>query len=89
MIHEPTHLLGNILDLVITNNINIISVHPKSDYILQSDHFIITFALSFPIHYHLKSLPQTIFIFDKTDWNNMNNFFATSSCDRYFYSSEL
>ena len=48
LIDEPTHIHGNILDLVLTNNIDIIhdlSVHSKQPLPISSDHFIITFKI--------------------------------------------
>ena len=48
LIDEATHIHGNILDLVLTNNIDIIhdiTVNSKQPLPISSDHFIITFKL--------------------------------------------
>ena len=47
LIHTPTHLKGNILDLILTNNVELISnveVTPPR-HSLSSDHYIISFQL--------------------------------------------
>ena len=48
LVSEPTHIHGNILDLVLTNNPdNIVDliVHSKPPFSISSDHFVITFRI--------------------------------------------
>ena len=56
LIQEPTHALGNILDLVITNTDNTTlpttKVHAIDHFKLQSDHCIITFSLAVSLPSH-------------------------------------
>ena len=49
MLNEPTHIHGNILDLVFTTDDDIItslSVHSTTSLPIISDHFAITFSLN-------------------------------------------
>ena len=47
-VNKPTHIYGNILDLVITNDPDLIAdlvAHSQAMHSLQSDHFIVTFSV--------------------------------------------
>ena len=80
LVKEPTHIHNNILDLLITNNddlINDITVHPMGDFSVHSDHYIITFSLIIS-QSHLKTKLHTtheVFDYSGADWFNLNNFF--------------
>ena len=61
LIQEPTHSQGNLLDLVITDykdGISNLVVHPHTDYIVNFDHFIITFEVLKLIHHYPKLQQQ-------------------------------
>ena len=69
---EPTHIMGNILDLVVTSpSVNIVdlSIIPSVQY-FSSDHFIVSFRLcnKIPI---LCSKPRYVFDFPKPDLNSV------------------
>jgi len=68
----PTHIYGNILDLIITSDTDLIDdlvVHRLSDFLLESDHFIITFSIcpSVYSHSHRNEAKHT-YNFNKADW---------------------
>ena len=64
LIQEPTHVHGNILDLIFSNyntsEFSNITIHPISDFRLQSDHNIITFVLAASPHSRQKSSHQNV-----------------------------
>ena len=74
-VNEPTHIHGNILDLVITSDPDLITdlvVHPHTTYPLQSDHFIITFSICALVRYHqCRNASQFAYNFNKADWYNL------------------
>ena len=80
LIQEPTHALGNILDLVITNTdsttLPTTKVHAIDHFKLQSDNCIITFSLAVPLPSHHKKLSVTIYNYQKADWDYLNLFFS-------------
>ena len=75
LIVEPTHIHGNVLDLLLTNieeNIHSLKVH--SDPFLSSDHYDITFKVV-TVHKPLsKSTPYFSFNFSKGDYSGLNNY---------------
>ena len=79
-INKPTHVHNNILDLIITNRDNLIQdifIHPVEDFIIQSDHLMITFSLTMPLN-HLKTkshITGEVLDYSKADWHGLNNFF--------------
>ena len=59
LVNNPTHVCGNILDLVLTNSDDIItslSVDPIMSPHLQSDHFRVSFNISTSLHCPVKIL---------------------------------
>ena len=74
---EPTHIMGNILDLVVTSpSVNIVdlSIIPSVQY-FSSDHFIVSFRLcnKIPI---LCSKPRYVFDFPKADLDSLCSYFS-------------
>ena len=73
-IDKPTHELGNTLDLLLCNYPQIISdirVQEK-DEICSSDHFGITFNVSFNCK-RLKGTKRKMYNFKKANWDALNN----------------
>ena len=89
----PTHIHGNILDLVITSDTDLINdlvVHPLTDFPLQSDHFIITFSICASVHHHnSRNGKQLTYNLNKTDWLGLNQFIAFNNADAIFYSDNI
>ena len=79
-INKPTDVHNNILNLIITNRDNLIQdifIHPVEDFIIQSDHLMITFSLIMPLN-HLKTklhITGEVLDYSKADWHGLNNFF--------------
>ena len=50
-INKPTHVLNNILDLIIIKRDNLVQdivIHPMEDFVIHSDHLMITFSMKIP-----------------------------------------
>ena len=85
LVHSPTHLKGNILDLILTNsdelisNVEVIPPHHS----LSSDHYIISFQLSLLKSVTPRQKPRYVFNFPKANLTGLCNFlldFDLSSC---------
>ena len=85
IIHTPTHLKGNILDLVLTNSDELISnveVTPPH-HNLSCDHYIISFQLLLPKSVFFREKPRYILDFPKTNLTGLCDFLLDikfSSC---------
>ena len=83
MIESPTHIQGNSLDLVLTNDpelISDLSIHPHLSHTLTSDHFIISFTVTPFSLPSLRNEPIYVFDYPKADLLGL--------CD-YLLSSDL
>ena len=52
LVDQPTHICGNILDLVLTNChdcINSLTVHPQNSHFVSSDHYLVSFCISLDV----------------------------------------
>ena len=89
-VNKPNHIHGNILDLVITSNPDLITdlvVHSQATYSSQSDHFIVTFSVCAVVQQQqCSNVSWLAYDFNKADWNNLNRFVALKNGDAYFYS---
>jgi len=76
----PQMNMVNLLDLIITNNEDIISevqVHNKGT-LIKSDHFLVSFNLkSFLLHHNSKHQPINILDYSKANYNGLNEFLCT------------
>ena len=73
LIDQPTHIQGNILDLVLSNSndcITNLSVASNNNWI-ATDHFAVTFQLSQQIHPTPTTTPKYIFDFPKANYDGM------------------
>ena len=82
LINEPTHIQGNILDLVFTNNEDLIydvTVHPYDYQPIPSDHCIISFSVTCKsVTKHIpKNTSQFVYDYSKADYNGLNNFLSS------------
>ena len=80
-VNSPTHIRGNLLDLVLTNSpdhVTNLIVHPPEYQCATSDHYLITFTTNFK---HLVSTPTTkeVFNYSKGDYNGLSEHLL--SCD--------
>ena len=80
IVNEPTHNLGNILDLIITNNKDIIDnlkVHPQHYKPIPADNFVISFTILFPMeHINFSNTTQVIFDYSKANYLGLINFLS-------------
>ena len=77
---EPTHIRGNILDLVLTSPSVILdqfSINSSADAIL-SDHFLIYLLSLCSIPSSIKSKPGYVYDFSKANYNGMCDFLLDS-----------
>ena len=76
LVHDPTHIKGNILDLVITNSVDRVSaIHVDRSAFSSSDHFPITFSLKVLLQKQISSHDRTIFCdFSKANFEGMQDF---------------
>ena len=79
-VSSPTHVMGNILDIVLTSTSDLVSnllVHNGTSHVshLPSDHSKITFSI--PIYAHpanIKSQPHYLLDYSKTDWTGLTKY---------------
>ena len=80
---DPTHIQGNILDLILTDapeHVTNVRVHSHNDMSLHSDHYVI--SLSFLLHQPspiYRAVPTHSFLFSKADWSGLCDFLFDSN----------
>ena len=88
---EPTHIMGNILDLVITSaGINIVdlSITPSVQHIF-SDHFIVSFIPLCNIIPTLTCKPRYVFDFPKADLDSLCSYLLDVDFSVCFQSNDI
>ena len=88
---EPTHVKGNILDLVLTSpciSLDQLSVNSSSVAIL-SDHFLVYFIPSCTTSSAAKSKPGYVYDFSKANYNSMCDFLLDSDFSALFESMDI
>jgi len=73
VISNPTHLKGNLLDILLTNfdsAINNLAVKDQ-DSVCKSDHFPVTFDIKCNVK-RKKSSKRQVYNFKRADWDNLN-----------------
>ena len=91
LVTKPTHVNGNILDVVLSNfdlsdGPTIIDKLPVG---LSSDHYIICFSISALARTHILSTPKVFFDYSKADWNGMNLFFSSYNFIPIYQSNDI
>ena len=72
LIDKPTHVHGNILDLLLTNlEDNVCHLQIHSDRFLPSDHYSITFSVSVSVVASSKSTTYSTFNYSKGDYQGL------------------
>ena len=90
LIDRPTHLHGNVLDLLLTNieeNINSLEVHSSSS--LSSDHYDITFAVATVPKLSPKTTPYYSFNFSRGDYSGLNNYLLNINFTSCFLTHDV
>ena len=87
---KPTHIHGNILDLILTNNEEIIlniTVHPQEAFLLCSDHYPITSDVSHGCSSPKQfNLCQYIYDYTKANYEGLNSCIFNSNTSHCFNS---
>lgn len=92
MIQCPTHIKGNILDLVLTNSDDLISdiaVHPPSNTCLNSDHFFIEVTFSTMRNQTPPKPTAYIWDYSKADYNAMCDYLLSLNLNNLLSSRDL
>ena len=92
IVNSPTHIYGNMLDLVITNSYNFISsltVHSHCDSPIISDHHLISFKVSQCFVKHKKSVATFIYDFSKGDYHGMHSYLLTCDLSDFYSTSDV
>ena len=88
---EPTHVKGNILDLVLTTPnvvVNCLTIHPQSVFHL-SDHFAISFELPCKISSSAAFKPHYVHNFCKADYESITSFLLDFDFSVIFNSLDI
>jgi len=82
IVNSPTHICGNILDLILTNcedEIYALTVHPLTTQLIPSDHFPISCKVSIISHTATNVIPRFVYNYSKTNYHGLSLYM--SSCD--------
>ena len=80
LIESPTHIHGNILDLLLTNADSLIHNVEVNSSPIHSDHFLINFSISVPGHSTSHFVPYYAYDYSKANFEGL---------DAYIYNSNL
>ena len=91
LVNSPTHIRGNILDLVLTNSpdhVTNLTVHSPEYQCVTSDHYLISFTTSLK---HLVSTPTTkeVFNYAKGDYSGLSEYLSSCDLSVLFNSSDV
>ena len=93
VITSPTHEHGNLLDLIITNNEDIISdvqIHNEGTLNIKSDHYPVSFNLkSFLLHHKPEHQPINILDYSKVDYDGLNEFLCNIDFSTCYQSEDI
>ena len=90
LIDQPTHIHGNILDLLLTNlDDNISHLQINSDQLLTSDHYSITLSLSVSVTASLKSASYFTFNYSKGDYQGLCEYLLYSDFTPCYLSHDI
>ena len=91
LVESSTHTCGNILDLVLTNSpeyVTLLTVHPQDLQCIASDHSLITFTASFK-----RSVPSStikeVFNFNRGDYHGFNEYLLNCDLNLLYNSSDV
>ena len=90
LIDQPTHMHGNILDLLLTNlDDNISHIQICSDQLLLSDHYSITFSLPISVRASSKPTPYFTFNYSKGDYQGLCEYLLHSDFTLCYLSHDV
>ena len=90
-ISDPTHIKGNILDLVLTSENILISDlcinHPGPP--INSDHFIISFNLNYYLLRPIMNKVRYVLDYSKADWDGLCSYLHDTDFNVCFQSTDI
>ena len=86
---SPTHVMGNVLDLVLTNSIDLLDdVTIFNEHFRYSDHFLVEFSIN--LHFcRSKPCTQAVLDFSRTNFTGLCDFLAAYDFSTLFHSSNV
>ena len=75
LVSAPTHVKGNILDLILTkcdNYINNLTIHPHQGQSIQSGYFILSFSIAKSRPSLNLISPRYVYDYSKADWDGLS-----------------
>ena len=88
---EPTHIKGNTLDLVFTNNdisISNLAITPPGK-VIDTDHFLTTFSPDYGIQSPTKVTSRFVFNHSKADLDGLCSYLLDTNFDKCFQSNDI
>ena len=92
LVLSPTHIHGNVLDLVLTNDLDLvtdISVASDNSLLPISDHLKVTFHVSFSTPPNPQEEIRYIFDYSRADWLGFANYLSDFDFSTLMYSLDL
>lgn len=76
LVEDPTHIKGNLLDLVLVSDDDLLEglqVHPEDASPFTTDHYLISFCFQRSCEYIPCKSPIIVFDYSKADWDGLSN----------------
>ena len=91
LVSDPTHIKGNTLDLLLTNDPDrVSSLSLDSSHSTVLDHYTISLIYTCTSHHHnLTRQSSPSYNFPLADWQGLNNYLGDINFDMYFSSSNI
>ena len=90
LVDKPTHINGNILDVVLANFVinqpTVSDAHPQG---LLSDHFIVNFSVPTSSHTVEQKASYVAYDYSRADWDGMYNSMMNHKFHEYYHLSEV
>ena len=90
LVNFPTHIKGNILDLLLTNNEDLINnlTVVKDDLCLSSDHYKICFQVNY-LSSQLKRKVSYVFDYKNGDYDSLSDYLSESDFSQCLHSASI
>ena len=92
LVSAPTHIKGNILDIVLTNCDNYIdnlTIHPHQGLSIQSDYFILSFSIAKSRPSPDLISPRYVYDYSKADWDGLSSYLLDYDFDSIFHLNDV
>ena len=89
MIESPTHIQGNVLDLILTNDLELVTdlvILPHQSQVISSDHLMITFSIS---SYSQPSFCNPPIDFPKANFSGLCDYLLSCDFSMCFESNDI